>query len=127
MRLAAFRIRRRLVDLARHYFGPEGIGANHQSGGLGDTDGNSAILDTPDTGLRPSQIICQQERWQELYAAIEKLPGEEQEVVELLSLHELTQEEAAELTGIPLRTLQRHWQRARLRLFELMGGNYVPN
>src|SRR3954454_19760024 len=30
-RLAAAQIRRELIDLARHYHGPEGLGANHAS------------------------------------------------------------------------------------------------
>ncbi len=29
--LAALQIRRELIDLARHYFGPEGLGANYES------------------------------------------------------------------------------------------------
>src|SRR5437660_10697434 len=31
--LATLQIRRELIDLARHYYGPEGIGANHDSHG----------------------------------------------------------------------------------------------
>src|SRR6266850_1826142 len=31
--LATLQIRRELIDLARHYYGPEGIGANHDSRG----------------------------------------------------------------------------------------------
>jgi hypothetical protein len=29
--LAALRIRRELLDLCRHYFGPHGVAANHES------------------------------------------------------------------------------------------------
>ncbi len=31
--LAALQIRRELIDLCRHYFGPHGAGANHESAG----------------------------------------------------------------------------------------------
>src|SRR6516165_4728037 len=31
--LASLQIRRELIDLARHFYGPEGIGANHDSQG----------------------------------------------------------------------------------------------
>src|SRR5437667_8273767 len=35
--LASLQIRRELIDLARHYYGPEGIGAHHDSHGKGDS------------------------------------------------------------------------------------------
>ncbi len=121
LRLAAFQIRRVLVELARHYYGPRGLGANHASSPAGDTDSRGAVWDTPDSTASPSLLVCQEERWQKLYEAIDNLQKEEREVVELLHVHDLTQDQAAQVIGVDVRTVQRRWQKARLRLAEQTG------
>jgi RNA polymerase sigma factor (sigma-70 family) len=122
LHFAGFHIRRVLIELARHYYRPHGLGANHHSTGHGDTDRSAEPFDTSDGGLSPSQEACRAERWIELHEQIEQLPADEQEVVELLWCHELTQPQAADLLGIDVRTVRRRWQRARLRLFDALAG-----
>ena len=117
--LAALRIRRVLIDLARHYYGPLGPGANQQVAPA-ETDASALYVETPDSALSASQGVMKLEAWQELHEAIEALSDEEREVVDLLWFHELTQVEAASLIGVDVRTVQRRWQRARLRLFEAL-------
>ncbi len=122
LRFAGFQIRRVLIELSRHYYRPQGLGANYQSAGHGDTDRSVALLDTGDGGPTPSQVASRGEQWVLLHEQIDQLPSDEQEVVELLCFHDLTQPQAADLLGIDVRTVRRRWQRARLQLFDALGG-----
>jgi RNA polymerase sigma-70 factor (ECF subfamily) len=118
--LAATQIRRELLDLARHFFGPQGAGANQVSR---PPPGDSAppAYDRPDLTYDPSALA----EWCELHEQVEKLPGEEREVVDLLYYQGLAQAEAAAILGVSVRTLQRRWQGAVLRLHEVLQGK-VP-
>lgn len=106
--LATLQIRRELIDLARHYYGPEGIGANHDSHGHED----APAPDKSDVRHEPSSLA----QWTELHEQIGALPDEEREVVGLVFYQGLSQAEAAELLGISLRTLQRRWHDALCKL-----------
>jgi RNA polymerase sigma-70 factor (ECF subfamily) len=110
--LSAQQIRRELIDLARHYFGPEGLGAHHASK---DGAGRSRSGVEPiDTSADPARRVD----WQELHEQIHRLPAEEREVVDLLFYQELPQGEAAILLGVSVRTVQRRWQSALLKLHD---------
>ena len=102
-RLAALHIRRELIDLARHHFGPAGAGRHHESVEPGPAAEVAGHADDP-------QRLA---GWGEFHAAIEKLPDEEREVFDLVWYHELSQAEAAALLGVSERTLQRRWRSAR--------------
>ena len=107
--LAASQIRRELIDLARHYYGAEGLGANHDSG--------------PDqVGLSPSSEPENLEAWTEFHEKVDRLPDEQKEVVGLLWYDGLTQPEAASVLNVSLATLKRRWQAARIRLHEQLKG-----
>src|SRR3954468_6291064 len=56
--LAAEQMRRELLDLARHYYGPEGEGANHDSVGPRPDDGRPS-LDPPSPDASSDDL----ERW----------------------------------------------------------------
>lgn len=103
--LAALQIRRELLDLSKSVFGAEGVGANHH------TDGDGAIVagqgDMPTT-------------WGRFHDLTEALPEDERQVVDLLFIHGATQEEAAAVLGVSLRTVKRRWLSARTRLGELL-------
>lgn len=101
--LAATQIRRTLIDLARHHYGPEGQGANHETGTHLETSGKT---DTPETLAA----------WAEFHEQVEQLPEPEREVFQLLWYSGITQHEAAELLGISDRTVLRRYYRARLQL-----------
>ena len=112
--LAAVEVRRELLDLAKHHFGPYGFGANHH------TDGNPAVdagRELHGKGDDPDDYA----EWTEFHKQVESLPDEEQEVVNLLWYEGLTQDEAAKLLGISLRTVKRRWHSARLKLYEVLG------
>jgi len=109
--LAAVQVRRELLDLAKHHFGPEGGGAKHHTDGQpADEEGGSLH----DSAAEPDDLSG----WSEFHAHVEKLPADELEVVNLLYYEGLTQEEASKLLGISHRTLKRRWQSAKLKLHE---------
>lgn len=109
--LATLQIRRELIDLARHYYGPEGIGANHDSQGQADSQ-HAAANEKSDIRHEPSSLA----QWTELHEQIGALPEEEREVVGLVFYQGLSQAAAAELLGISVRTLQRRWHDALCKL-----------
>jgi RNA polymerase sigma factor (sigma-70 family) len=117
--LSAAQIRRELIDLARHYQGPEGIGANHASA-AGRPDDLPPAHDRSDQTWDPAGLAS----WGEFHEHIKELPEEEREVVDLLFYQELTQAEAAQLLSVSVRTLQRRWQSALVQLHELLGGRW---
>lgn len=118
--LAATQLRRELIDLARHYHGPEGPGAHHASRpGNDDSDhplppAHERLDDTHE----PTRVAA----WSEFHERIAALPDEEREVFDLLWYHGLAQAEAAALAGVTVRTIKRRWQSARLRLRQALHG-----
>ena len=118
-RVAALNIRRELLDLAKHYYGPLGHGAKHASGGPSDSSaGEREPADRGDLSTEPSRLAA----WAEFHEQIGALPDEEREVFDLLWYQGLNQAEAAELLGVSERTIKRRWQTARLRLHEALHG-----
>jgi RNA polymerase sigma-70 factor (ECF subfamily) len=111
--LAAQAIRRELIDLARHYCGPEGLGANHDSHpGWDGAPPTPSAPDKEDGTFDPGRLAD----WTEIHRMIAALPDEDREMFDLLWYHDLTQEAAAALLGVTDRTVRNRWQKARLRL-----------
>ncbi len=109
--LAALQTRRELHDLQRHHFGPEGDGANHHTDGAGkaaDDEGGQLLAAAEDAEVPVG--------WDRLHELVESLPADEQAIVDLLFIHDLTQEEAAQVLNCSVRTVKRRWQEARIRL-----------
>src|SRR5262245_26372568 len=123
-RLAALNIRRELLDLSTHYYGPQGQGAHHATWGPGDSS-----TTRPDAGLAaphdPSDDPARLAAWGEFHEQIGSLPGEDREVFDLIWYQGLSQAEAAELLNVSERTIKRRWQSARLKLYEALEGE-VP-
>lgn len=117
--LATLQIRRELVDLARHYFGPAGLAANQQSRGGGDSERRQAE-ELADLSHEPSTLA----QWCELHEQLTSLPEKEREVVELLFYHGISQTDAAEVLGISVRTVQRHWHSALAILHRTLRGQW---
>jgi RNA polymerase sigma-70 factor (ECF subfamily) len=119
-RLAALEIRRELLDLSRHYFGPHGSAARQASAVENDGSARSPhpVCDKQDSTLDPGRLAA----WTEFHQHVEALPDAEKEIFDLLWYQGLTQDEAAVLLQTPLRTIQRRWQMARLKLHRAMKG-----
>jgi RNA polymerase sigma factor (sigma-70 family) len=113
--LAALQIRRELLDLARRFYGPEGLGANHDSRA---TAAESAAAKPAGESHEPSALA----QWTELHRHIELLPDDEREVVGLLFYQGLAQPEAAEVLGLSVRTVQRRWHAALGKLHRVWHG-----
>ena len=107
--LAAVQIRRTLLDLAKHHLGPHGQGAKHHTDGQPPDDEGGSLHDRAE---QPEDL----EAWSAFHAQVEALPDEEKEVVNFLFYEALTQEEAANVLGVSLRTVKRRWHSARCRL-----------
>lgn len=110
--LAACHIRWALIGLSRHYFGPNGLGANQAAPG---SVGEERLNLHPSGGEDdPYQLAL----WAEFHRRIGELPEEDRELFDLLYYLDLPQPAAAEQLGVSLSTLKRRWQAARLPLAE---------
>jgi RNA polymerase sigma factor (sigma-70 family) len=118
-RLATVQIRRELIDLARHFFGPQGADPHHATDKPPDGDADHpAIREPADTTHEPRRLAA----WTELHERVARLDAGEREVFDLLWYHGLPQAEAAARLTVPERTLPRRWRAARLKLHDLLPG-----
>ena len=114
--LASQQIRRELLDLARHYYGPLGQGANHQSS-----------PDHHNSELRPMEPVDDHhddelDKWCAFHQEVENLSSREREVVSLMFYHSWNQAEVAELLQMSDRQVRRIWKEARYKLAEGLKG-----
>jgi RNA polymerase sigma factor (sigma-70 family) len=117
-RLAATNIRRELLDLAKHYYGPQGLGANYAT-----IEGNpNQKVGIAERAGAPSEDGGRFEAWAKFHEQVEQLADEDKEVFDLLWYQHLSQAEAAQLLDISERTVKRRWASARLKLHEALGG-----
>ncbi|OAI40917.1 hypothetical protein AYO40_04035 [Planctomycetaceae bacterium SCGC AG-212-D15] len=116
--LATLQIRRELIDLARHYFGPQGTARRHASHG---PDGTPP--DPADSAAEPSELA----EWCEFHKLVEELPEAEREVVGLVYYHGMTQAEAAAVLGVTVRTVQRRWHASLLTLHKVLKKGYLDS
>jgi RNA polymerase sigma factor (sigma-70 family) len=115
-RFATVHIRRELIDLARRFAGPYGLGANQESV---DPDRSPGIVELArDFSHDPAQLA----EWSSFHQHVQSLPDEQRAAFDLIYYQGLPQEEAAETLQISLSSLKRHWQKARLALHDAMGG-----
>jgi RNA polymerase sigma-70 factor (ECF subfamily) len=116
--LAVTQIRRELLDLARRHQGPLGLGARQVS--------LAKILSHNASGMEIADPLDEpeerddMERWQAFHEAVERLPTEERQVIELVFYGGWTQAEIAKLFQVNERTIRRHWQSACRRLHQLL-------
>jgi len=113
--LAATQIRRELIDLARSYYGHEGLGANHHPDR---TDPGVRLAQVSDGWGRPETL----ESWMAFHESVERLPVEEREVCGLLWYQGMTHAQAAEVLGVATKTVQRRWASACLLLQDALNG-----
>jgi len=104
-RLATTQIRRELIDLSRHYYGPLGAG-QQQAAAPPEDDAASSMT------WNPEKVAV----WTEFHSAVEQLPSSEREVFDLLWYQDLDQAEAAKVLATSVPTIKRRWTRARARL-----------
>ena len=118
--LAVTQIRRSLIDLARHYYGPHGLGKNYRSegGGKAADDSGGRLHGGVGRVETPDNLAC----WSAFHEAIDALPNDEREVFELIWYGGLIRKDVAKLLGVAEKTVLRRMNRARIQLHELMAG-----
>ena len=120
--LAATQVRRELIDLTKHHFGPGGLGANHH------TDGDGRSADEWDgavqAAVEPAGEPGNLDGWSAFHEAVESLTAEEREVVNLLWYEGVTHADAAQILGVSTKTVQRRWLSARIMIQDAM--NHEP-
>ncbi len=115
--LAATQIRRSLIDLTRHHFGPEGDAAHYQSDNA-DKCGKGIVTQKADLSVEPKTL----DAWRDFHEQVERLPDKEREVFHLIWYDGLLQQEVASVLNVDLRTVKRHWQSARIMMHDALDG-----
>jgi len=121
--LAVVEVRRTLLDLLRHHFGPEGAAGKHFSDvGQGSSDDGGVLQNQPDRSDPPETV----ESWTQFHEAADQLPVVEREVFHLSWYGGLEQKDIASLLGISVPTVQRRLYRARHLIRSAMEGVPPP-
>ncbi len=118
LRLASFEARRTLIDLSRHYFGPQGAGAREKSHRPTGPDDASNALDSADENFVAEKLA----QWSEFHQQIGLLPEEEGDVFAMIWYNDLTHDEIAGALGISVATVKRRWSAARERMQRWLSG-----
>src|SRR5262249_5772672 len=119
-RLSSAIMRRALIDLARHHYGPEGSAAHRAAAPAVEATGLSAPAPTAGSSHAPHAPAA----WREFHERVEQLPAEQREVFDLLWYQELSQEEAAAVLDVSVPTVKRRWRDAKLVLIDMLGHNF---
>ena len=117
MGLAAGQIRRELIDLYRHHYGPEGDGAHHATDPVrsGADHSHIPLYEKADDAIDPAEQVA-------LHEAVDSLSVELREVFEMVFYGGMTQQEIADVVGVSTKTIKRRWRDARLELQRLISG-----
>jgi RNA polymerase sigma-70 factor (ECF subfamily) len=115
--LAVTQIRRELIDLARHHFGPEGAAGKHHTDRAGQSGDDGPVANRRDRASEPATLA----EWTEFHEQVQLLPDPERQVFDLLWYEGLTQGEAASVLGVTDRTVKNRWRSAKLALQRLLG------
>jgi RNA polymerase sigma factor (sigma-70 family) len=109
--LAAAQIRRELIDLTRHHFGPEGPARMHHTDGAGVVKENALAIDRqPDSQSEPMSLS----EWTEFHEAVER------EVFDLYWYEGLDQKAVASILNVTDRTVKNRWRSAKLLLQDML-------
>lgn len=122
--LAAEQVRRELLDMVRHYYGPMGLGTHHESNLHMENSGGDLVprRELAITHEQPEEA----ERWTAFHEAVAKLETEEREVFSLTFYHGWGQKEIADLIQKDERTVRRRWRSACMNLNDLLNGQLPP-
>jgi RNA polymerase sigma factor (sigma-70 family) len=122
MGLATLEIRRSLIDLIRHHFGPEGAAGKHHSDMAGGPSDGGIINNIPTPTGEPDSL----QSWALFHETVDQLPEEEREVFQLVWYGGLQQSEIASLLEVSVPTVQRRLYKARRFIVAAMHGERPP-
>ncbi len=115
--LATTQIRRELIDLARRYAAKGGFGKPVlEDEPMSPENRRERPRSRSDVGVEPSDL----ESWSRFHEYVAALPDDERETFGLIWYSELTQDQAANILGVSLRTVKRRWHAARMLLCSAM-------
>ncbi len=120
-RLAARHIRFEIIDLHRKH---RVMHENHltrlgaSSGVEGMEDGNFFVANAT---ADPQRIAV----WADFHEAVENLPEEQKEVVDLVWYQGLKQDEAAELLNVSVKSIKRRWREVKLTLADKLDTSII--
>jgi RNA polymerase sigma factor (sigma-70 family) len=116
LRFSAAQMRRVLVNLWRHFYGPEGLGANHATPGPDLSAGDARGVEVAEADARgdPARLA----EFGEVHETIQRLPVELRDAFDLLWYQQLKYAEAAALLGVSERQVGRTWREAKIALRE---------
>jgi RNA polymerase sigma factor (sigma-70 family) len=117
--LAAEQIRRELLDLARRYQGPHGLGRRQTTSLKSPAESTMPGIEPADQNHGADDF----DRWARLHDAVEGLPVVEREVFSLVFYHGMKQAEIGGLLGMDERTIRRRWASASSMLNDALGGD----
>lgn len=115
-RLAATQIRRELIDLARRFAGPHGLGTRHET--HDPAYGSEMFERVPDESGDPARLA----EWSAFHQQAGSLPDQLRAVFDLIYYQGLSQPEVAEALGTSVSTVKRQWQKACIVLHDAVGG-----
>jgi RNA polymerase sigma-70 factor (ECF subfamily) len=120
-RLATLQIRRELIDLVRHYYGPEGPARKHATNAGWEelSQSKPPIYEQAMSEESPDRLAA----WSDFHKEVDRLPEEEREVFDLLWYQGLKQTDAAALLNMSTKTIKRRWQSACLKLHDSLKDN----
>ncbi len=113
--LVAVQIRRELIDLARHYYGPRGHGTRFSSASEAH---QKHILESKQAPTESTSSTV--EMWLAMNKYAESLSGIDREVFDMTVYGGLKQREIAEILDRDVRTVKEYWRRVKLLLSEMM-------
>ena len=114
--LAARDMRCALIDLARHYDGPQGHGTRHRSEAI--SGSSSRVPEVSDDTYEPTRLAY----WSEFHHRVQSLDVELRDVMDIIWYQGLSQAEAAGILNVSERTIQRRWRQACLKLHDALNG-----
>jgi len=118
MKLAATQIRRTLIDLVRHYFGPEGIGTRHHSDAIDSShSAHQAVSQTQKGTAEEPETL---EQWLIFHESVEQLAADERQIFELIWYGNMTQQQVSKLLDISPSTVKRRMRSVRLQLAAIL-------
>ena len=121
--LAAEQIRRELIDLGRHYFGPQGIGKNHASDPYASGSRGSDVPRYEQAAEDSAASEIHTSEMERFHVAVGQLSEELRDVFQKWFYLGMTQEDIASRADVSVRTVKRTFRDAKLRLAELLGGD----
>lgn len=119
-RFSSAMMRRVLIDLVRHHFGPEGLAGHRAPAAPADASGVSTPAPSVGNSNSPEVLAA----WREFHERVENLPPEQRELFDLLWYQELSQKEAAALLGVSIPTVKRRWSDAKIELIDVLGDSF---